>query len=198
MGVDSVGPMEFPDNPFWDFSLDIYGRRGVQRACLALQDRDGVDVTVALFCCWLGAAGHGKLKRAQIARLIEIVQPWREGVVNALRAVRRRLKAASRDGDAPYMRGFYARLSENELDAEHIQHLALSAALKTVVEDGPTDGLDSDQRAKAAAANLRTYFSLAELGADGATRADLAALLEAVFPDAPQANFAALIKTIGN
>lgn len=193
-----MGPIEFPDNPFWDFSLDIYGRRGVQRACLALQDRDGVDVTVALFCCWLGAAGHGKLKRAQIARLIEIVRPWREGVVNALRAVRRRLKAASRDDDAPYVRGFYARLSENELNAEHIQHLALSAALKAVVENGPADGLDSDQRAKAAAANLRTYFSLAEIAADGATRADLADVLEAVFPDTPKATLAALIETIGN
>jgi uncharacterized protein (TIGR02444 family) len=41
--------MSPPDDPFWRFSLDLYGRPGVAPACLALQDEAGADVNLVLY-----------------------------------------------------------------------------------------------------------------------------------------------------
>jgi len=40
---------------FPNFAEALYGRTGVEAACLGLQDRPGLDVTVLLHACWLGA-----------------------------------------------------------------------------------------------------------------------------------------------
>ena len=58
---------EFPDHPFWDFSLRVYGSEGVPEACLVLQERHGIDVNVLLYCFWLGASGRGTLDDGEIA-----------------------------------------------------------------------------------------------------------------------------------
>jgi len=39
--------MSAPPVRFWDFSLAVYGSKGVKPACLALQDA-GMDVNLAL------------------------------------------------------------------------------------------------------------------------------------------------------
>ena len=49
--------MQNDDGRFWAFSLDVYGRPGVAPACLALQDRHGLDVNLLLFCCWAASQG---------------------------------------------------------------------------------------------------------------------------------------------
>jgi len=41
--------MDFPDHPFWDFSLRLHERPGVPRACLGLQRRYGLDVNLLFF-----------------------------------------------------------------------------------------------------------------------------------------------------
>ena len=43
-----------PAESFWSFSLTVYGRPGVEAACLELQDRFGADVNLALYCLWIG------------------------------------------------------------------------------------------------------------------------------------------------
>ena len=49
--------MQNDDGRFWAFSLEVYGRPGVAPACLALQDRHGLDVNLLLFCCWAASQG---------------------------------------------------------------------------------------------------------------------------------------------
>ena len=51
---------------FWAFSLEFYARPGVAEACLALQDRHGLDVNILLLCCWLGWSGRGRLSPADL------------------------------------------------------------------------------------------------------------------------------------
>ena len=75
-------------NAFWAFSLDFYAQPGAMPACLALQDRHGVDVNLALLCCWLGEP----LDAAALAEADALVAEWRTQVVQPLRAVRRWLK----------------------------------------------------------------------------------------------------------
>jgi len=75
-------------NAFWAFSLDFYAQPGVMPACLALQDQHGVDVNLALLCCWVGEP----LDAAALAEADALVAEWRTQVVQPLRAVRRWLK----------------------------------------------------------------------------------------------------------
>ncbi|MEE9251196.1 MAG: TIGR02444 family protein, partial [Alphaproteobacteria bacterium] len=91
--------MKFPRDPCWDFALAVYRREGVEEACLALQERHGIDVNVLLFCCWLGQSGRGALSGDEMARTLAAVKQWHGAVVGGLRAVRGVLKGGL--GTAP-------------------------------------------------------------------------------------------------
>jgi uncharacterized protein (TIGR02444 family) len=78
-------------------ALAFYERAALREACLRLQDRDGLDVTVLLYCLWAAGAGRAPLDAARLARIEAGLQPWRETTILPLRAVRRRLKGDARD-----------------------------------------------------------------------------------------------------
>lgn len=107
-------------NPFWDFSLAVYGRPGVPACCLALQDWRGVDVNVLLFAAWVGLECGVRLSAGDLARIDGAVSGWREEMVRPLRALRRRAKA---EDDA-----LYRRMKAAELEAERVQQDRLFAA----------------------------------------------------------------------
>jgi len=161
---------EFPDNPFWDFSLAVYARPGVADACLALQERHGLDVNLLLFCCWAGARGRA-LTGDELARLVAAARPWQEGVVKPLRAARRWLKAQATAPDelAGTLRG---RIKQQELAAERIEQQVLAGSLLPGAGDPSPDN---------AAANLRLYLGAASIRPRGVDRADLGLLLAACF-----------------
>ena len=46
-------------NPLWDFVTWAYKLPGVEKACLALQNRLKADVNIVLFCIWLSHRGAG-------------------------------------------------------------------------------------------------------------------------------------------
>lgn len=106
-------------NPFWEFSLAVYGRPGVPAACVALQDRHGLDVNVLLFAAWAGMACGTLLSAERLAEVDSTIAGWRREVVRPLRAARRRVKT---EDDA-----FYQRLKAVELEAERIQQDRLFA-----------------------------------------------------------------------
>ena len=84
--------MDFPDHPFWDFSLQVYGRDGVGAACIHLQEHHGIDVNVMLFCLWFGETGRGVLDADELASMKAATDRWHQEVVMGLRGVRRILK----------------------------------------------------------------------------------------------------------
>ena len=72
----------------WGFAVRLYGEPGVGEACLALQDRFGVDVPLLLWAAWLGdGADIATLRSGDRA-----VGPWRARAVRPLRALRRHLR----------------------------------------------------------------------------------------------------------
>jgi uncharacterized protein (TIGR02444 family) len=159
-------------NPFWDFSLALWGREGVAPACLALQERRGLDVNLLLYCCWAGGRGRA-LADTDIAALIEAVGPWRARVVLPLREVRHRLKdpQLAPEGPAQELR---ERVKALELEAERIQQDLMLAAL-----DPPEGG-----RAPAlAAGNLVVYVTALGFAREAVDQDDLAVLLTGAFPD---------------
>jgi uncharacterized protein (TIGR02444 family) len=118
--------MSHSGHPFWEFSLQLYARRGVAEASLALQERFDADVNMLFFMLW-AAESHRTLKAADISELIALVQPWRDEVVRPLRAARRFLKTTTwKTSETDSLR---KRIQQQELDAERLQQLFLETRL---------------------------------------------------------------------
>lgn len=112
--------------PFWDFSVAVYGRPGVADACLRLQDRLGLDVNLLLFGCWVGVLGGGRVEERDWKRLIGETSAWRAETVEPLRAIRRRLKTASWPGiDPAAASALREAVMQLELEAERLEQLAV-------------------------------------------------------------------------
>jgi uncharacterized protein (TIGR02444 family) len=160
--------------PFWDYSLAVYGRPGVAPACLALQDRHGLDVNILLFCCWAGQCGRA-LSAAELDGLMAAVGPWHQGVVKPLRAVRQWLKDQETAPGAA-AEALRQEVKAQELEAERIEQLILAETL--VLGEG-------EPAAALAAANLTAYLGRLEVRAGADDTADLAALLTGCFEGLP-------------
>lgn len=113
---------EFPTHPFWNWSLDVYGRPGVEEILLDLQDRLGLDINLLLFACWTGATGRGRLTGGEWDRLIGGTAGWRADVVEPLRAVRRHLKGG---GNVPGATALREKVKALELEAEHAEQMTI-------------------------------------------------------------------------
>lgn len=157
--------MDFPDHPFWDFSLALYGRPDVADACLRLQDECDLDVNLLLFACWRGAVGGVRLSAAEWHRLIDGTEDWRRRVVEPLRAVRRHLKGLESPEQAAVL---HKRVMGLELDAEHAEQLAI------VTLAGQTVGGSPDQAT--VHANLEAYAAAVGVVLTDNNRWDLAVL----------------------
>ena len=161
-------------NAFWEFSLAAWRREGVEHACLALQERHGLDVNLLLLCGFAGRRGQ-TLDIADLHRLIEGVRPWREDVVLPLRRLRRWLKE---QGLAPSETAERLRtgIKESELQAEAIEQQLL---LDTV---SVPDGAGSPTLT---VANSMTYFEALGVTPDATDIAQLATVLRACHPELP-------------
>ena len=105
----------------WQFSLAFYSRPGVAPACLCCQDETGTDVNMILFLLW--QAGDGvSLRQDEVAAIDHDVRSWRELVVQALRGVRRHLKAL----DTAATEALRSAVKSAELEAEQLQQQQLS------------------------------------------------------------------------
>jgi len=167
------------ENPFWDFSLEVYGRSGVTEACLALQDRDGLDVNLLLLCCWAGAQER-ILDSVETARLMAAVADWQRCITWPLRDVRRRMKAIA-GADAGRLGALRHGVKDCELAAERIAQDLLYDALPPAAPANPT----ATRQAACAAATLAAYLAVAGVPSGAGVRADLEALLHGAFGPLP-------------
>ena len=107
------------------YAVRLYGRDGVQAACLSLQDDHGVDVDLALFAAWTGAALGRRLDGAAWALADAHVAEWRDDVIAPLRATRRAMKLLA--SPPPGAEELRARVKALELDAEFVELAMLEA-----------------------------------------------------------------------
>jgi uncharacterized protein (TIGR02444 family) len=143
---------------FWEFSLAVYAAPGVAEECLALQDRHGLDVNIALFCCWQGWSGRGRLTAADIAAAEARVVDWTRNVVVPLRSVRRALKPLA----APAAATIRTSVKRLELEAEREE--------QRLLVDGARGAARTVDPLGDAAANLESYLAahgLADVGIRG-------------------------------
>jgi uncharacterized protein (TIGR02444 family) len=112
--MNTASERETEAGRFWSFSAAFYEQPGVADALIALQDGAGADVNLILFALWHGLSGRGLLDQRGMAAADSAVHALREGVIEPLRALRRRLKS---HGD-PDIRGLRERIKILEIEAE--------------------------------------------------------------------------------
>jgi len=140
-------------SPFWRFSLALYRRPDVANACLALQDRHGLDVNLLLFLLWL-ATSRRRLAAEAVRALDQRLSGWRSQVVVPLREMRRTLKSEAPLVDAGAAVAFRERVKALELEAERLQQEAMHALAGDLASE-PTAAVEA-----AARANLDAYAGL--------------------------------------
>jgi uncharacterized protein (TIGR02444 family) len=170
---------DFPASELWDFTLSVYGQEGVAGACIALQDRRGLDVDVMLFCSWHGATGRGAIGLEELDRAWAAVAVWQAEVVSALRAVRRRIKDGFPAAPEDAARDIGKAVLSREIEAEHISLIMLEGTTSRAADPG----LPGERRLADAAASYALYLGSRGVEPDAADRADLLAILSAAVPD---------------
>jgi uncharacterized protein (TIGR02444 family) len=162
-----------PSHPFWEYSLRLYARPGVQQACLQLQDEFDLDVNIVLFCAWTGAEGPGQLHAEELQRCIAQGGVWQHEVVKPLRSIRRRLKTELLGASPELSAAFRPGVQSLEIEAEHVQQLILA---DTVPIDRGVRG------SREAVANLLAYTNVSGLAPTGPVRGPLLTILQQAFP----------------
>lgn len=95
----------------WDWSLASYAKPGVEPACLALQDENGVSVPLLLWALWLQDQGRAP----DLPAGAELARTWETEAVGPLRRLRRALKTLGEEPDREAVR---EQVRAVELDAE--------------------------------------------------------------------------------
>jgi len=141
---------------FWAFSLAVYADPAVQKECLDLQDRFGVDVNLLLFCAFVGAAHSALLSEADITDAAAAIGDWHRNVVTHLREARRALKpfAASVSPSAAPAEALRTSVKAAEFEAERIEQAALEAWCAPRIDRLPRAEPD-----EAVAANIRRFLA---------------------------------------
>ncbi|MCC9620082.1 TIGR02444 family protein [Thalassospira sp. MA62] len=129
----------------WAFTVEMYGREGVAKLCLDLQERCGLDVNMLFFMFFLGQQGKAP---HSISALETAVRDWRENVIIPLRQTRRHMRSDPRKS-AQELRN---RIKADELQAERIEQQILCETVHVMP--------DTDQWAAAHAYLSPTRFNL--------------------------------------
>ena len=148
--------MALSKHPFWTWSLEVYGRPGVEQILLDLQDRLGLDVNMVLFACWTGVNRRGPLSASEWETLIAGTAGWRSEVIIPLRGIRRFLKREEAGGDVDSLRG---RIKKLELEAERAMQLKIVRIAEHLREGRGRSG----DPVELALANLAAYLAAARV-----------------------------------
>jgi len=140
-------------NDFWEFSLNVYARPGVEQACLALQEQAGADVNLLLFSLWL-ATQRRQVNWATL--LVETGLQTRQARVKTLRQQR----LAQRSALKYHSSAAYEQLKAEELAAEQEEQAWLFAVYQSY--SAAESGMQERVLAKA---NLTAYLAALKLEA---------------------------------
>jgi uncharacterized protein (TIGR02444 family) len=108
------------DSELWRFACAFYADTDVASACLALQDRRGVDVCLLLTAIFAAIRLRAPLLRHEIAALDAEARDWRDEIIAVLRRLRTRLKSGPPPAPSAAADRLRAHIKGAELDAEQI------------------------------------------------------------------------------
>lgn len=106
----------------WAFALRIYAEPGVADACLRLQAEAGIDVVMLLMATFAVTRRSIPLTPSDLQDMDDVCRPWREQIVQPLRALRVALKSGPSPAPSPATEGLRTHIKAGELSAEHLQN----------------------------------------------------------------------------
>jgi uncharacterized protein (TIGR02444 family) len=110
----------------WERANRAYESAEVERLCLELQDDHGQCVSYLLWAIWAGEQGR-PVDATLAGRAADLARDWEAGVLQPLRAVRRRLKSAVAGISDSAREASRERLKDEEIAAERLLLDALEA-----------------------------------------------------------------------
>ena len=144
----------WPDNPFWEFSLEYYDREGVAERLIFFQEHLKANVNIMLFCFWAGHVGAPLLTESEVREIESAVKFWQNDIVKPLRALRSKLKNNHEFEQKALIGNVYAEIKNAELEAERAEQLTIYQEQHLKVE-GHLEAREKRNRAKS---NLLLYF----------------------------------------
>lgn len=117
------------EGPLWDFAVKFYRQPRVSEACLLLQDKAGVDVSLMLLVLFAAIKQHTHLDKRALEEIDRAVAQWREEVIRPLRNLRRRLKHGPAPAPGRASDGIRSLVKSAELRAEQIELAVLAEKL---------------------------------------------------------------------
>lgn len=186
---------DFPASELWDFTISVYGREGVSGACIALQDRRGLDVDMILMCGWLGASGRGHTNAQELETAWKAISAWQAEIVGTLRAVRRRIKEGYPQAPEAAATAVGKAVLKQEIEAERVAQIMLEATIDRAGRPGAAPA----EQAADTAANLALYLKSRGVVADDEDRKSLATILAGTVPDLSAAEIRKILEsTLGS
>jgi uncharacterized protein (TIGR02444 family) len=165
----------------WAFALRVYARPSVADACLKLQNEAGVDVMMLLMIAFAAVERRVLLTASEIAELDEACRPWREQIVQSLRAIRVTLKSGPVPAPSAETEELRTRIKSAELAAERLQNQLLAERLPLRPPERDSVGPD-DLRSV-----LRSVVTLALERRGGKPIAELLSSIDVIVEAATQA-----------
>jgi uncharacterized protein (TIGR02444 family) len=141
----------------WTFSLAVYNHSAVQRECLDLQDRYGVDINLLLFCAFVGVHHGAVLSDSELRQAAHLVAVWHEDIVSSLRRARRALKPFATDFS---LIASSAEMLRNTVKATELEGERLEQAMLEMWAASRIDGWHRAQPAAAIVANIHALFAI--------------------------------------
>ena len=173
-------------NPLWEFMIWSYKEPGVEKACLALQNKHNIDVNILLFCMWLAQRSVGSSNLARyLAGALKLSRDWQHKLVEPLRTCRTNMKDFIEGADmtGPHRAAatdLRERVKACEQDMEQLQTLALYALVAREGTDEGAHRAPAEQKDDANN-NLTVYFTATGVKLDPLGQAQVMRILTAVF-----------------
>jgi uncharacterized protein (TIGR02444 family) len=114
----------------WIYVTKIYAKPGVSEACLRLQGRAGVDVSLLLTVMFYTVRCDVELNADDLERLDGLIATWRQEAILPLRQFRRRLKDNSFDIAGTISENLYRQIKKAEIFAEEAEVVMLAQHLE--------------------------------------------------------------------
>lgn len=184
-------PPDFPKHPLWDFVLDVYHRKGVEHALLALQNRHNINVNMVLYLIWVGVEGRGTMPQAEINRAIKAVDEWHRQITQAVRQVHQRLREELGQETDPIRTPVRRSVAATEIDAEHAELLILGR----LAPDGDKE-IPREKRLQDVVRNIGNYLMALDIMADPYDRRHFVAILSAVFNEVTHVALERAVRTL--
>lgn len=169
----------------WEFAHALYEVESVKQACLSIQARYGLSISLLLGAIWAGANGYGRLGATELETAIRRGMEWHREIIEPLRALRRRLRQEPPQGLEHRTEKLRHRLLEQELEAERIEQ-------RLFLEDFPPGRLAAsvEERWRDAAANAALLTRKSCPQPEPQALEALGRILQTTFPGIPAAGLA--------